>query len=104
MADDELVALRRSDLTPVARNCLHQELNRRGIVTSVESTHPPAVERGNSFWLRWGDFIVVTGSILLVPALFAIANGGGPDRIMAAASISGTLFALYSSWFFKWWR
>jgi hypothetical protein len=67
----------------------HRELERAVKLAERE------IERGQSFWLSWRELVVVGALILILPTLLAIANGGGPDRIMAASSISGTLFALY---------
>ena len=41
LPDDELIALRRSDLTDVAQSCLDQELNRRGIRATSDATQAP---------------------------------------------------------------
>jgi hypothetical protein len=53
------------------------------------------IERGKSFWLSWRELLVISGLILCMPTLIALANGGGPDRILAASSTSGTLLAIY---------
>jgi len=103
MPNDELTTLRRNDLTAVASSCLDQELRRRGIRTSAETMHPSSTvpQQVDSFWLTWKELLVVAGLILMVPILLATANGGGPDRIIAACSVSGTLFGLYIFSFFN---